>query len=134
MPDLATSGTRLRSRTCRCGATITFGYLPGYYTGRWIPAGSTQLGDSWCEDGYLHKPGCPPSEVHDQALPWFEIGEGDLVVYDGKWHRLERMWPAMNPARPAEFGIELLREGETTRHFVDSSDLTAVRRYDTGEG
>ena len=78
---------------------------------------------------------CPPSAVHDQIVPWFEVYEGDLVVYDGQFHRLERMWPLCSDRLGAEWvGIYLLREGVRFRTSVNSNDLTAVRRYDVDGG
>jgi hypothetical protein len=49
------------------------------------------------------------------------------------------MWPAYRGAfggqvGGSEVGVELLREGSTTTHYVDSNALTAVRRYDVSEG
>jgi hypothetical protein len=34
---------------------------------------------------------CPPSAVHDQILPWLEVAEGDLVVWDGEFRLITRL-------------------------------------------
>lgn len=74
---------------------------------------------------------CPPSEVADAIKPWFEVYDGDLVLYDGQLHQVQQMWPLMIRG---EFGVRLLREGETQDISVDSNSLVAVRRYITEEG
>jgi len=76
---------------------------------------------------------CPPSAVHDMIVQWFLVAEGDLVLHDGQFHVLERMWPTLR-GNGSEVGIELLREGVPRRYVVDSNAWTAVRRYDTREG
>lgn len=68
----------------------------------------------------------------DKILPWFEVPAGDLVLYEGQMHQLEHMWPAMNGAMPELVGVELLREGQARRVYVDSNAYTAVRRYVEG--
>jgi hypothetical protein len=70
---------------------------------------------------------CPPSAVHDQILPWSEVGEGDLVVWDGEFRLITRLisycgepllWFDGFVAGPGDIPV---------------GTYVAVRRYDTDE-
>jgi hypothetical protein len=115
----------MTTKFCRCGSRIR--QLPGYSY-----AWAGERGDRWCENGEAHrpKPGCPPSEVVDQIIPWFEVQEGEAVLYNGQLHELVCMWPWI-PGTP-QVGIRLMRESETRDYGVDSNDYAAVRRYVEG--
>lgn len=68
-------------------------------------------------------------EVADQIVHWFEVQEGEAVLWAGTIRRLERMWPLVIPSKPEFVGVILLYGGETEEIRVNSNHLTAVRRY-----
>lgn len=76
---------------------------------------------------------CPPSSVHDMIIPWSEVGEADLIVWDGEFRPVGRV------VAPRLCGLD---EGVWAVGFSDVpgevcipvGTYVAVRRYDTDEG
>lgn len=68
---------------------------------------------------------CPPSAVHDQEMPWRDVGEGDLVLWGGEFRLVEAItdcWPV----------VRVRLDGDLAA-VVNPGTRTTVRRYDTGE-
>ena len=74
---------------------------------------------------------CPPSAVHDMIVRWDEVRTGDLVL--GFRGRLDTatVMPAGHAWCP-EGRVSVVIGG--TWYTPRKDWLTAVRRYDTGEG
>lgn len=72
---------------------------------------------------------CPPSAVVDMIVPWTEVGEGDLVLWDGEFRLVERNWIWHGP------NVRLVQlDGDRDGHgTIPYGTYAAVRRYDTGE-
>lgn len=112
------------TRICSCGAHII---RPAGPEGSWMATDGERPGDFWHEGGALHQPVCPPSEEIILALPWFEVPLGELVLYAGRFMRLEAMWPATDDSQ--WLGITVLHGAATTDHQVRAVDITVVKRY-----
>jgi hypothetical protein len=72
---------------------------------------------------------CPPSAVHDMILPWSDVREGDLVLAGGQLYLVREITNALAPG-----WLEIGLEGSLMELRKEHDHLTAVRRYDTGEG
>lgn len=70
---------------------------------------------------------CPPSAVVNLILAWPEVGEGDLILWDGEFHLV---------TGKSDYDGEPLvwLDGEGGMGTIPLGTYVAVRRYDTGEG
>jgi len=69
---------------------------------------------------------CPPSAVHDQIVPWSEVREGDLVVWDGEFCLLTHLM---------DYDGEPLMWFDGSKHgpgVIPCGTYAAVRRYVEG--
>jgi hypothetical protein len=74
------------------------------------------------------KTACPPSAVADQILPWQEVQEGDLVVWDGEFRLITRL---------IDYDGEPLMwfdGSKTGGGVIPAGTYAGVRRYVTEEG
>jgi hypothetical protein len=69
---------------------------------------------------------CPPSALHDQILPWSDVREGDLIVWDGEFRLITCMFDYAG--KPM-----MWFDGSKVGGVVPCGTYAAVRRYDTGE-
>jgi hypothetical protein len=69
---------------------------------------------------------CPPSDVKDMIVPWSEVSDRDLVVWDGEFRTVERINP-MDSGNAA-----LVLDGEEHNGTIPCGTYVAVRRYVTG--
>jgi hypothetical protein len=59
-------------------------------------------------------------------MPWSDVMDGDLVLHDGRWVRLEQKLP---DSATGPLAIRVLYHGDTSAHQVPAADLTCVKRY-----
>jgi hypothetical protein len=71
------------------------------------------------------KPTCPPSAVHDQILPWSDVRDGDLIVWDGEFRLVVGISP-MDSGNDA-----MVFDAEHPGGIIPCGTYAAVRRYDT---
>jgi hypothetical protein len=144
--------TTATQTACRCGETITNDGTPPHPVHRnqwcWMAAGDKQPGQFWCPDGKLHEPRAPvfPSRARkvamptttppkvaslcceSQLIPWADVQEGDLVLWDGELCQVDRINP-MDFGNPA-----LVLDGDQHNGTIPAGTYAAVKRYQTGEG
>lgn len=69
---------------------------------------------------------CPPSDVADMIVPWPEVQPGEVVLWDGEFRRVERIYP-MDYGNPA-----FVLDGDTHNGTIPVGTHAAVRRYTEG--
>ena len=70
---------------------------------------------------------CPPSAVADKILPWSEVREGDLVLWDGEF-RLVAWNSPVSDAEP----LRIVLLADENHVVIPCGTYAAVRRYVEG--
>ena len=70
---------------------------------------------------------CPPSAVAAAIVPWSEIREGDLVVWDGEF----RLVTWISPVTDAE-PLHIVLLADENNVIIPAGTYAAVRRYVEG--